>query len=307
MSISMSLLLLCGLFSAPPEPPALGGRPLSWDSFGVFTFSATQKLSDSDNLLLADIQSANLGRADSLARFMLRSKDRDFLPAWTLVQVARARKGQKLLAMSVMSEGFPCGNPQVLAYLRFYAEGQYYISLTNSAEEFAEQAEVKKLRSDCAPLCADNLPVVIAVLQQRATPNLEARSAVEEYRRGHSNEKGVGVLVCRSMLLLALHGKQIRECISAGRFIYFGEWDDEIQPYKILEATDQMLAQGDNVGLAHYYRARAFFALRKDSTAFAEAALALKAPDLPSQTRAAIPIFLTSKSDRVFYRSRILE
>jgi hypothetical protein len=307
MSIALPLIIVCGFFSTAPEPPALGGRPLSWDSFGVFQFAATQKLTDSDNQLLADIQSANLAKADSLARFMLRSKDRDFLPAWTLVQVARARKSQKLLAMSVMSDDFPCGNPQVLAYLRFYAEGQYYDTITDSAEDEAAKSEVKRLRSECASRCADNLPVVIAVLQQRATPISEARSVVETYRRAHPSQKGVGVLVCRSMLLLALHGKHIRECLSAGRFLYFGEWDDEVQPYKILETTDQMLTQKDNIGLAHYYRARAFFALRKDSQAFAEAKIALKDPDIPDRMRSTIPIFLTSKSDHVFYRGPILE
>jgi hypothetical protein len=294
--------------SAATAQPALGGRPYSWDSLGVLPLSAERPLTKEERRILDDIDAHELGRAETRAWALLRSKEDPFVAAWVIVQVARVTNRVPQLRARLGPFGRKKPTSPTELYLRYQAcrlslERTPGLMGGRTNPEFLRlREELARTRDLCAPFAKRHLPVMVALAQNLHTPIPTTRKLAEDYRAAHPKAPDIRSFLCRVYLVgrinLALSQKNRRPTLT-------GDDLQEPDPHRMIEICQEILRDDPKSGPGHYYMGRAFYLLGKDEDALREFKIVADEAKCPEPFRLAAQRFIARPDNRAFISKAI--
>lgn len=283
----------------PPYCPALK-RDLSWDPFGIYPLDAERPLTKAGVQIVKDLQEAELGRAESLARYRLTVDKEDLVPAWALGQILRARHAGLVEYRRLGERGIdaPGTLPVLLYRLHVCRVAQNELLSARSIDQelwkhLSEQ--MKSLRDRCRSETSTRLGLAIGLTQVDVFWAVENRAILEGYRQ--ANPKGVDI---RPLLCQAYNtGVRASPILVEGKKVQLA-FPDASKPEKVAEIAGTMLKDRSYEALAHYFTARSQFQLDHADLAAKEFSLALGTGKLPPVFEQAARRFLAKPTRAAF-------
>ena len=284
--------------SASPFCPALG-RELAWDPYGIYPLDADCPLTKAGAEIVKDLQEAELGRAELLARYRLKVDKDDLVPAWALGQIVRARKAALKEYLQMRVQLAKPASETVLFY-RFHVCRLASLEVRDdrrpaSRERYKEiENNLVLLRDRCRPFGSQRLGFAIGLSQSRIAWADVNRDVLAAYGRSHPRGPDVRPLLCRAFVsgtLYFMDGKPLND----------PHLPQAPVPEACLEITKGMLEERPDDPFGLYYAGRAHFMLGKKDLAMKEIKAALDGKRLPEAFQQVARTFLNHPSESAFH------
>lgn len=269
--------------SVPVVPPycAALGRAVSWDSKGAYPLDYDTPLTSIAKKIVMNLSKAELGRAESLARWQLDKDSEDLVPAWALSQILRVRK-QSLVEYHRSIEGRigpGLSIPRLLFGLHVcrLAEAEMPPLRRRTGDPLRDQLrrDQDRIRDLLMPYASWRIGIAISLFETSPFWILTTRGALEKYRASHPHGPEMRPLLCQAYLWgLHLGPKETFLTPQANA-------PEEPQPERALAIARSLLKDRPDDCLGHYYAGVSQFYLRRTDLAVREMRLALTTKVLP--------------------------
>lgn len=286
-------------FQSPPEipnsiVPALG-RPLSWDPYGAYGLDSDRPLTPASKRIVKNIINAELGSAESIARYRLRIDKDDLVPAWALAQIIRVRKQAMAEYRKNVAPHVGETSSRPVRLYRFYIchfafdEFMRHVRSGNSPIYFALSRDMTRLRDQSKNDAASSLGLTIALTNGDPFWVLSNREILRAYRQQNPKTPDVRPLICRAYI-------DGIETTQKGIDLL-----DRPAPEKALEIARSILEDRPQDALELYYQGRCHFALGRSSEAVRDIRASLATGRLPPIYEHVAKVFLNHPSADAFF------
>lgn len=291
---------------------AVLGRSLTWDPKGAYGLDADAPLTPASRRIVGDLNDAERGRAEALARYRLGADPDDLVPAWVLSQILRVRKGAlaEYHASIEHRSDASASLPNLLFRLHVCRIAEWELPPAQRTTRFPVFRQLDRrlveLRDLLKPYAHDRLGVAIGVTQVTPMWSSFNREVLEAYWDAHLRGVDIRPLLCQAYL------------VGVGRRLLMEEpnhrlvpvrptkpFPDEPRPRASLALSQAILKERPDDPLGHYYEGAGQAALGKTDLAIKEFGLAIKSGELPSIYEQGAEAFLAHPDPSVFGRLKV--